>query len=232
MIGLVESLNLLEVGKKYELYTVYLEIPVKTSSILKWKDIKEKFLAFDWKEIQFKAAFDPKEKVFVKLNQRDFLECAIFSNLRDELVLIAEKTLEEAYFLKRSSIRVTPSTKKPIKMVICLEEEKQEFCSKEITVKDISETGAALEFSKKENEDFYKKLLMYANKNLEIPLFVDIYGIDAKPLKGTSFIKNIMEKEDTIRIGILLNVDRNDIKKLRSYIMNHQQEIIQELKYL
>lgn len=232
MIGLIESLNLLEVGKKYELYTVYLEIPVKTSSILKWKDIKEKFLAFDWKEIQFKAAFDLKGKVFVRLNQKDFLECSIFSNLRDELVLIADKTLEEAYFLKRSSVRVTPNPKKPIKMVLCFEEEKEEICSKEIDVKDISESGAALEFSKKENKDFYEKLLMHANKNLELPLFVEIYGIDLKPLKGRSSIKNVMEKEDTLRIGILLNVDRNDIQKLRSYIMKRQQEIIQELKYL
>ncbi len=225
--------NIFRVGSKYEVITKYKEIPIKAVMPLKWIEEEDRFLGFDWSRVPVKRAYSTLDHVYVKLESNEYAETSVFSNLGKELVLVFERVVPPPEFIKRKTVRVEPDPNHPIYANICVDD----TCSIRSEVKDISETGIGLTLRRDKNEKFYNKLVeMLSNpeESVKVPFSVRVELPDGVEVRGHGDLRNVVGvgEEVYIRLGFKVDYSREDMDKLRRYILHRQQEIIQSLKIL
>ena len=240
-IDLKQVISKLQKGKEYSIYTLYRDVPVNVKTKFLWSDISnlnQIYITFDWKNVSMKYAFQSNKTVYVKISipyqNRElsfYIKCDIFSNLRDELVLMALSLVETPPFLNRSSVRVEIDYNKAKAFVnICIDD--MDKCIENLTLKNISENGFAIMIKKdeyKEYERFLEEMKDFVNK--EVFFSVEIY-INKDLIRAKANLVNIYDEPNDIIAGFKMSVDKKDIQKLSSFIVKCQQEIIQEIKTL
>jgi c-di-GMP-binding flagellar brake protein YcgR len=216
------------VEEKYEVITTWHEIPVKTKQKVKWVSVPDRLISFDFSGCKFKQAFSD-EKVYVKLGEL-YLECDIFSNIRDELVLHVDMVSPPPPVVMREFVRVEPSESKPVYVSFCAGED----CIVSAKAVDVSESGVGVMLSK---EDVAKLLSMLNNSEVE-PYHKTFSMVIELPEDGSisaiGELKNILSKDEGthFRLGFNIELKPADLKKLRSYIMKRQREILDKLNSL
>jgi len=215
-------------GHSYEIITTWHGIPVKIRLKVKWVSLQDRFISFDFSECKFRRAF-AEEKVYIKLGEV-YIECDIFSNIRDELVLSANSISPPPPVIVREFVRVKPDENKPVFVSFCIGDE----CIGPAKAVDISEKGVGIVLSKQEVEKLFSALgadskEVYHNN---IPLIIEIPG--ESPINAVGELKNIIGKQDEVyfRLGFKLDLKPSDLKKLRNYIINRQREILDKLRTL
>ncbi len=222
-----------EVGKKYEVVTKYKEILIKSVMPLLWIEEKDRFLAFDWSKVNVKRAYSTLDHVYIKLDNKHYAETSVFSNLGKELVLVFEKVVDPPEFVRRKTVRVEPDPSQPVYVDVCV----NETCSISAEAKDISETGIGLAIKREEEKDFYKKLvdmLSDPEESVKVPFSIKVKLPDGQVVRGHGDLRNVIGigEEVYIRLGFKVDYSKEDLEKLRRYILHRQQEIIQSLKIL
>ncbi len=239
-IDLRQIIPKLQKGKEYNIYTLYRDVPVNVKTKLLWIDMSQAniiYIAFDWKNVSMKYAFQTGNPVYIKISipyeKRElsfYIKCNIFSNLRDELVLIPEIIIEVPPFLNRSSVRVEIDFKTETFAKMCQEELNE--CFEDLSVKNISENGFAIRITKDEDGkylDMFNELKDLINKNM---IFDVELNINKDIIRGVANLVNIYDEPNEVIAGFKFNPDKRDLQKLRAFIIKRQQEIIQEIKAL
>lgn len=223
-----ELLKSVKVGEKYEIITAWQGVPVKIKRKVRWVSVPDRLISFDFSDCKFRRAFS-NEKVHVKLNEL-YLECDIFSNIRDELVLHVNTVSPPPPVVIREFVRVVPSESKPVYVSFCAGEN----CIVSAKAVDVSESGVGLMLSK---EDVTKLLSMLGSAEGEtyhktFSMIIDLP--EEGSISAVGELKNILDKENGIyfRLGFKIELKPSDLKKLRSYIMKRQREILDKLKSL
>jgi len=223
-----ELLKNIKVGEPHEIITTWQGVPVRIKQKVRWVSVPDRFVSFDFSDCKFKRAFS-NEKVYVKLGEL-YLECDIFSNIRDELVLYVNMVSPPPPVVIREFVRVEPSESKPVYVSFCAGED----CIVSVKAVDVSESGVGLMLSK---EDVAKLLSMLNNSEVE-PYHKTFSMVIELPEEGSisalGELKNILSKDEGIyfRLGFKIEPKPADLKKLRSYIMKRQREILDKLKSL
>ncbi len=211
----------------YEVVTTWQGVPIRIKLKVKWVSLRDRFVSFDFSECKFRRAF-AEEKVYIKLGEI-YIECDIFSNIRDELVLVANAVSPPPPVIMREFVRVEPSENKPVFVSFCIENE----CIGPAKAVDISEKGVGVVLPKQDIEKLFSALgtnIKEAYNN--IPLIIEIPGEGS--IKAVGELKNIVGKEEGVyfRLGFKLDLTPPDLKKLRNYIINRQREILEKLRTL
>ncbi len=244
-IDLKELSSKLQKGKVYNIYTIYRDVPINIKASFLWADTSksnEVYLAFNWKDISIKYAFQTGNPVYVKISipyqNRElsfYIKCDAFSTRKDELVLMAHSLVEVPPFLKRTSVRVELDSKHKAYAKLCVgKEEKpdvEQECLSNLLLKNISEGGFAIKVEKdKENSDVLLNMLKdLAQKDAVFD--AELY-IDSNLIRAKANIVNIYEEDEDVIAGFKMKAEKKDEQKLVSIIMKLQQEIIQEIKSL
>lgn len=239
-IDLKQVVPKLQKLKEYNIYTLYKDIPVNVKTKLLWIDVtanNEFYIAFDWKNVSMKYAFQSDKPVYIKIsipyNSKElsfYIKCDIFSGMRDELVLMANSLVEAPPFLSRASIRVEIDDKIPASANICIEETNE--CIENLKIKNISETGFAITIQKDEDSNyinFLEKMKEYVNKEIKFNVTLNI---DKDVINVVAHLVNLYDESNNVIAGFKMNVNKKDVPKLASFIMKRQQQIIQEIKTL
>ncbi len=225
--------DMLEIGKTYDLITKYKEVPVKTHLKLSWIDDEGDLVGFDWKKSTLKGAFSTLDPVYIKLNQHQFLKTQVFSNLGKELVLSLEDIVPPPDFIKRRSVRVQPDENNPVKVQV-------KFGEKSLIAKasDVSETGVGMSINPDSDEhrpfiDFLKDKLNELKEDEFIDFDVEIYLPEGEIVMGKGRLKNVigLGRDIYVRLGFEVSFPKQEITKIRKYVMNRQKEIIQSLRF-
>jgi hypothetical protein len=223
-----ELLKSIKVGELHEIITTWQGVPVRIKQKVRWVSVPDRFVSFDFSDCKFKRAFS-NEKVYVKLGEL-YLECDIFSNIRDELVLHVNMVSPPPPVVMREFVRVEPSENKPVYVSFCTGED----CIISAKAVDVSESGVGVMLSK---EDVAKLLSMLNNSEVE-PYHKTLSMVIELPEEGSistlGELKNILSKDEGIyfRLGFKIEPKPADLKKLRSYIMKRQREILDKLRTL
>lgn len=223
-----ELLKSIKVGEKHEIITTWQGVPVRIKQKVRWVSVPDRFVSFDFSDCKFKRAFS-NEKVYVKLGEL-YLECDMFSNIRDELVLHVNMVSPPPPVVMREFVRVEPSESKPVHVSFCAGED----CIVSVKAVDVSESGVGVMLSK---EDVAKLLSMLNNSEVE-PYHKTFSMVIELPEEGSisaiGELKNILNKDEGIyfRLGFKIEPKPADLKKLRSYIMKRQREILDKLMSL
>ena len=208
-IDLKELSSKLQKGKVYNIYTLYRELPINIKAPLSWIDTSkanEVYLAFNWKDIAMKHAFQNGSSTYIKISvpyyNRElsfYIECDVFSSRKEELVLMTQSVLEVPPFLKRASVRVELDSKHEAHINLCVEDEdehikdyKKRHLSR-LALKDISESGFAIKI-KKDEEKSDIALDMLKDLAQEDPVFDVELCIDSNLMKAKTHIANIYER--------------------------------------
>ncbi len=231
----MEKLKISEVfkpGEYYDVITKYKEIPVKANLKLNWVDDEGRLLGFDWRRCLTKSAFSTLDPVYVKLSLDEYAQTQVFSNLGKELVLTVENFVEPPEFIKRRSVRVEPDENKPV--IVEVNFDGHGF---RLSAKDISETGVGLCLSTEENRDFINFLQkkieeLKEEEVIEFPLKVHLP--DNGTAVGKGRLKNVvgLGKDVYVRLGFEVDFPREELTKIRRYVINRQKEIIQSLRFV
>ncbi len=220
-----------KVGNKYDVITKYKEVPVKVNLKLDWIDEESRLLGFDWRKTHLKAAFSTLDPVYVKVGNREYLQTQVFSNLGKELVLSAENFVEPPEFINRRSVRVQPDENKPVVVEISFE-----GGNFEAQATDISETGVGISVDSKANREFVE-FLKAKLEDLKEDEFIDfrikVHLPENGTAGGTGRLKNVigLGKDVYVRVGFEVDFPREEIDKIRRYVINRQKEIIQSLRF-
>lgn len=223
-----DLLKSIKVGEPHEIITTWQGVPVRIKQKVRWVSVPDRFVSFDFSDCKFKRAFS-NEKVYVKLGEL-YLECDIFSNIRDELVLHVNMVSPPPPVVMREFVRVEPSEHKPVHVSFCAGED----CIVSVKAVDVSESGVGVMLSK---EDVAKLLSMLNNSEVE-PYHKTFSMVIELPEEGSisaiGELKNILNKDEGIyfRLGFKIEPKPADLKKLRSYIMKRQREILDKLMSL
>ena len=244
-VDIRELASKLQKGKEYSIYTLYRDVPVNIKATLSWIDFskaKDVYLAFNWKNASMKYAFQSKNPIYVKITIGDkgkellfYIKCDFFSGMKDELVLLAKSLVEVPPFLKRSSVRVEINKNKHKAYArLCLEkpdDHNEEVCFPELTLKNLSEHGFAIEIQKNQDSDanaeVLEKIRDLASK--DSTFLVELY-VDGTLINAKANVVNIYEEDEAIYAGFKMTIDKRDAQKLSNAIMKLQQEIIQEIR--
>ncbi len=228
----LKFLKIFKVGGCYDVITKYKEIPVKVHLKLNWADEESRLLGFDWGKTHLRAAFSTLDPVYVRLSQNEYVQTQVFSNLGKELVLSVENFVEPPEFIKRRSVRVEPDENKPV--IIEVEFDKSRLNTR---AKDISETGVGVSLSVDENREFInflQKRLESIKENEFIEFSVRIHLPDNGMARGRGKLKNVigLGRDVYVRLGFEVDFPREELNKIRKYVMERQKEIIQSLRML
>ncbi len=223
--------HIFKIGGRYEVITKYKEIPIKAVMPLKWIEEGDRFLGFDWSKVNVKRAYSTLDNVYVKLGQDSYAQTSVFSNLGKELVLVFESIVPPPEFIRRKTLRVEPDPSQPVYANVCVDD----TCSIRSEVKDISETGVGLTISRGRSGEFYNKLreiLSNPESSMRIPFSITVELPDGEKVRGHGDLRNVigLGEEVYIKLGFKVDYSREDLEKLRRYILHRQQEIIQSLK--
>jgi c-di-GMP-binding flagellar brake protein YcgR len=228
-MDIAELLKNIKVEEKYEVITTWHEIPVKTKQKVKWVSVPDRLISFDFSGCKFKQAFSD-EKVYVKLGEL-YLECDIFSNIRDELVLRVNMVSPPPPVVIREFVRVEPSKSKPVYVSFCVGED----CMVSAKAVDISESGVGVIISKEDVTKLLSSMLNSAEGEVYHKTFSMVIELPEEgSISALGKLKNIRSNnEDThFRLGFNIELKPADLKKLRSYIMKRQREILDKLNSL
>lgn len=224
-----EILKDLEKGKFCEVITSWREVPIRIKLPVRWVSPQERFVSFDFKDCKFRHVFSEKVPVYIKVREI-FFACKVFSNIRDELVLEVESPVPAPPVVMREFIRVEPLEKEPVYVSFCSEDK----CIVRVKAVDISESGVGVVL-KKEHTDELMDILSRASTNVEsihmsFELEIELPREGVVRAKGE--LKNIISKEDNVyvRLGFKLNLEEDQTRKIRQYIMRRQREILEQLK--
>ncbi|RLJ70085.1 PilZ domain-containing protein [Hydrogenivirga caldilitoris] len=224
--------EIFKVGDQYDIVTKYKEIPVKVQLRLKWVDNEGRLLGFDWGKTHIRAAFSTLDPVYIRLSSKEYAQTQVFSNLGKELVLTLENFVEPPEFIKRHSVRVEPDDNRPVIVELTFDGHKFE-----LPVKDISERGIGLSLKIDENKEFVKFLQdsieeLKEDESVEFPLKIHL------PENGTAVgkgrLKNVvgLGKDIYVRLGFEVDFPKEELTKIRRYVINRQKEIIQALRFI
>ena len=224
--------EIFKVGDHYDIIAKYKEIPVKAHLKLNWVDNEGRLLGFDWGRTHIKAAFSTLEPVYIKLSPKEYAQTQVFSNLGKELVLMLENFVEPPEFIKRRSVRVEPDENRPVLVEI-------HYDGKNITLsaKDVSETGIGLQLDAKEHKDFvnYLKEKIEELKEEEfIELSLTLRLPEGEVARGKGRLRNVvgLSRDVYVRLGFEVDFPREELNKIRRYVINRQREIIQSLRFV
>ena len=223
-----ELLKGIKVGDQHEIITTWHGVPVRIKQKVRWVSVPDRFISFDFSDCKFRRAFG-EETVYVKLGEL-YLECDIFSNIRDELVLSVNTVSPPPPVVMREFVRVEPSESKPVYVSFCAGED----CIASAKAVDVSERGVGVMLSKED----VTKLLSMLNTTEEEPYHKTFSLVIELPEEGSisalGELKNVLSKEEGIyfRLGFKIELTPVDLKKLRSYIMKRQREILDKLRTL
>ena len=223
-----ELLKNIKVEEPYEIITTWQGMPVRIKQKVKWVSVSDRLISFDFSDCKFKRAFS-NEKVYVRLGEL-YLECDIFSNIRDELVLRVDMVSPPPPVDMREFVRVEPSESQPVYVYFCAGED----CIVSVKAVDVSESGVGVMLSK---EDVTKLLSMLSSAEGEAydKTFSMVIELPEEgSISALGELKNILSKDEGIyfRLGFKIELKPADLKKLRSYIMKRQREILDKLKSL
>ncbi len=231
----MERLRISEIfkaGDHYDIIAKYKEIPVKAHLKLNWVDDEGRLLGFDWGRTHLKAAFSTLEPVYIKLSPKEYAQTQVFSNLGKELVLMLENFVEPPEFIKRRSVRVEPDENKPVLVEI-------HYDGREITLsaKDVSETGIGIQFDAKEHRDFVnylKEKIEELKEDEFIELSMTVRLPEGEVARGKGKLRNVvgLSRDVYVRLGFEVNFPREELNKIRRYVINRQREIIQSLRFV
>ncbi|SHK47838.1 PilZ domain-containing protein [Thermocrinis minervae] len=223
-----EVLRTLQPGQRYELLTVWKEIPIRTKLLLKWVSPNDMLVGFDYRECVFKNVIQ-KGHVYLKVGDM-YLETVIFSNIRDELVLEVLNLTSPPPVVMREFVRVEPSEEEPVYVDLCLEDR----CIVNTKAVDISESGVGIHVSPDYSEELMKMLNFPTEDLLHKAFDVHIKLPSGHVLEAKGELRNIIKDVEGayIRLGFLIKLSPKDEKLLRSYILKRQKEIIDKLKSL
>ena len=231
----MERLRISEIfkaGDHYDIIAKYKEIPVKAHLKLNWVDDEGRLLGFDWGRTHIKAAFSTLEPVYIKLSPKEYAQTQVFSNLGKELVLMLENFVEPPEFIKRRSVRVEPDENKPVLVEI-------HYDGREITLsaKDVSETGIGLQLDAKEHRDFVnylKEKIEELKEDEFIELSMTVRLPEGEVARGKGKLRNVvgLSRDVYVRLGFEVNFPREELNKIRRYVINRQREIIQSLRFV
>ncbi|EDP75532.1 hypothetical protein [Hydrogenivirga sp. 128-5-R1-1] len=231
-MGKLELSGIFKAGQSYDVITKYKEIPVKAHLKLNWVDDEGRLLGFDWGRTHMKAAFSTLDPVYVKLSSKEYAQTQVFSNLGKELVLTVENFVEPPEFIHRRSVRVEPDENKPV--IVELSFDGVKF---NIPAKDVSETGIGLSLSRDENRDFIEFIqekveALKEDEYIEFPLRIHLP--DNGTATGRGRLKNVvgLGKDVYVRLGFEVDFPREEITKIRKYVIGRQKEIIQSLRFV
>ena len=223
-----ELLKSIKVGEPHEIITTWQGVPVKIKQKVRWVSVPDRLISFDFSDCKFKRAFS-NEKVYVKLGEL-YPECDIFSNIRDELVLYVNMVSPPPPVVIREFVRVEPSESKPVYVSFCAGED----CIVSVKAVDVSESGVGVMLSK----EYVAKLLSMLNTPEGESYYKTFSIVIELPEEGRisalGELKNILSKDEGIyfRLGFKIEPKPADLKKLRSYIMKRQREILDKLRSL
>ncbi len=224
--------EIFQVGRHYDIIAKYKEIPVKASLKLNWVDNEGRLLGFDWGKTHIKAAFSTLEPVYVKLSPKEYAQTQVFSNLGKELVLTVENFVEPPEFIKRRSVRVEPDENKPVLVEL-------EFDSKKITLnaRDVSETGIGIQLDAKEHKEFIeflKSRLEDLKEDEYVEFLIRVHLPEDHTAKGKGRLKNVvgLGKDVYVRLGFEVDFPKEELGKIRKYVINRQREIVQSLRFV
>ena len=227
-MNVYDLLKEIKEGHSYEIITTWHGVPVRIKLKVRWVSLQDRFVSFDFSECKFRRAF-AEEKVYIKLGEI-YVECDIFSNIRDELVLVANSVSPPPPVIMREFVRVEPTENKPVFVSFCIENE----CISSVKAVDISERGIGVLLPKQEVEKLFSILGANSKEvyHNSIYLIIEIPG--ENPIEALGELKNIISKEDEVyfRLGFRLDLRPSDLKKLRNYIINRQREILDKLRIL
>ena len=231
----MERLRISEIfkaGDHYDIIAKYKEIPVKAHLKLNWVDDEGRLLGFDWGRTHLKAAFSTLEPVYIKLSPKEYAQTQVFSNLGKELVLMLENFVEPPEFIKRRSVRVEPDENKPVLVEI-------HYDGREITLsaKDVSETGIGLQLDAKEHRDFVnylKEKIEELKEDEFIELSMTVRLPEVEVARGKGKLRNVvgLSRDVYVRLGFEVNFPREELNKIRRYVISRQREIIQSLRFV
>jgi hypothetical protein len=227
-MDIAELLKSIKVGEPHEIITTWQGVPVRIKQKVRWVSVSDRFVSFDFSDCKFKRAFS-NEKVYVKLGEL-YLECDIFSNIRDELVLYVNMVSPPPPVVIREFVRVEPSESKPVYVSFCAGED----CIVSAKAVDVSESGVGVMLSK----EYVAKLLSMLNTPEGEPYHKTFSMVIELPEEGSisslGELKNILNKDEGIyfRLGFKIEPKPADLKKLRSYIMKRQRQILDKLRSL
>ncbi len=224
----IELLKRIKVGDHYEIITSWHGVPVRIKQKVRWVSLPDRFISFDFSKCKFKQAFS-EEKVYVRLGEF-YIECNVFSNVRDELVLTVNTVSPPPPVIMREFVRVEPSESKPVYVSFCTEED----CVTSAKATDISERGIGLMLSKEQVSKLFSMLNPTESENYRKTFSLVIELPDEGSISALGELRNILSKEEGIyfRLGFKLELKPADLRKLRNYIMKRQREILDKLKSL
>ncbi len=218
-------------GEFYDVVTKHKEIPVRSGMKLKWVDDEGGLLGFDWGKTHLRAAFSTLDPVYVKLSSKEYAQTQVFSNLGKELVLTVENFVEPPEFIRRKAVRVEPDENKPV--IVELTFDGRRF---RLPAKDISETGVGFSLNVQEHKDFIefiKERLENIKEDEFIEFDVEVELPENGTAKGRGRLRNIvgLGKDVYARLGFEVSFPKEEINKIRRYVINRQREIIQSLRF-
>ncbi len=231
-MGDLKVSEILKEGNSYEIITKYKEIPIKVRMKLKWISDEDNLAGFDWKLVSYKKAFSTLDPVYVKLSEDKYLRSQVFSNLGKELVLSIEEITSPPEFIKRRFVRVEPHEKKPVVVIFNINNKKIK-----VNAKDISETGVGILLDRKKDREIIK-FLEEELKKLKTGEFleceIEINLPEMGNVRGKGKLKNVIDFENGVytRLGFEASFPKEDIYKIRKYVLERQKEIIQSLRML
>ncbi len=227
-MGVYDLLKDIKEGHSYEVITTWRGLPIRIKLKVKWISLKDRLVSFDFFGCKFRRAFT-EEKVHIKLGEY-YIECDIFSSIRDELVLKANAVCPPPPCIIRELVRVEPAENKPVLVSFCIEDE----CIGPAKAIDISEKGVGVILSKQDIEKLCSALDIRIEEkySINVSLIIEIPGEGS--IKAVGELRNIVCKEEEcyFRLGFKLDLMPPDLRKLRNYIINRQKEILDELRAL
>jgi len=223
-----ELLKSIKVGEKHEIITTWQGVPVRIKQKVRWVSVPDRLISFDFSDCKFKRAFS-NEKVYVKLGEL-YLECDIFSNIRDELVLHVDMVSPPPPVVMREFVRVEPSESKSVYVSFCTGED----CIVSAKAVDVSESGVGLMLSKEDLAKLFSMLNSAEGEAYHKTFSMVIELPEEGSISALGELKNILSKDEGIyfRLGFKIEPKPADLKKLRSYIMKRQREILDKLRSL
>ncbi len=217
-------------GAVYDVVTKYKEIPVKARLKLNWVDNEGRLLGFDWGRTNLKYAFSTLDPVYIKLDQKEYAQTQVFSNLGKELVLMVENFVEPPEFIRRRSVRVEPDENRPVLVEALFEDRKLETVAK-----DISETGVGVVLNTKAHRefvDFIKERFTDPKENEALEFRVRVHLPDIGTAEGKGKLRNVvgLGKDVYVRLGFEVCFPREELNKIRRYVIGRQKEIVKSLR--
>ena len=166
----------------------------------------------------------------IKSGHEVYIECEIFSNIRDELVLLANSVSPTPSFVMREFVRVEPAKDKPVIVSFCVEDE----CITSAEAVDISERGVGVILKKDETEKLLSVLHLDNREIYQKNIYILIELPGEGPMEAVGELRNILNKDEGIyfRLGFKLDLKPSNLSKLRNYIMKRQREILEDLRSL